>query len=171
MAESVTSDFEAGDEEWTFLTVLGKGITFEYVVPSFPVFRANLTEVKLQWANREGELEVFDGFARDCAALVDQTLPAILKIPFNYDYAFTIEVCYNYIQCIIYLLSFRQVNSLDLLKILASINSMEVTQFLSCGTGFGWKTQVQPYLSLVHHTDHQHPMTVAVPVPQMKFLQ
>ena len=169
MAESVTSDFEAGGEEWTFLTVLGKGITFEYVVPSFPVFRANLTEVKLQWANREGELEVFDGFARDCAALVDQTLPAILKIPFNYDYAFTIEVCYNYIQCII-LLSFRQVNSLDLLKILASINSMEVTQFLSCGTGFGWKTPVQPYLSLVHHTD-QHPMTVAVPVPQMKFLQ
>ena len=42
MAESVTSDFEAGGEEWTFLTVLGKGITFEYVVPSFPVFRANL---------------------------------------------------------------------------------------------------------------------------------
>ena len=58
MAESVTSDFEAGGEEWTFLTVLGKGITFEYVVPSFPVFRANLTEVKLQWANREGELEL-----------------------------------------------------------------------------------------------------------------
>ena len=97
MAESVTSDFEAGDEEWTFLTVLGKGITFKYVMPSFPVFRA---EVKLQWANHEGELEVFDGFARDCAALVDQTLPAIHKIPFNYDYSFTIEVCYNYIQSI-----------------------------------------------------------------------
>ena len=47
MAESVTSDFEAGDKEWTFLTVLGKGITFEYVVPSFPIFRANLMEVKL----------------------------------------------------------------------------------------------------------------------------
>ena len=43
IAESVTSDFEAEDEEWTFLAVLGKGITFEYVVPSFPVFRANLT--------------------------------------------------------------------------------------------------------------------------------
>ena len=99
-AESVTSDVEAGDEEWTFLTGLGKGITFEYVVPSFPVFRANLTEVKLQWANCEGELEIFDDFARDCAAFVDQTLPAILKIPCNYDYAFTIEVCYNYIQSI-----------------------------------------------------------------------
>ena len=54
MAESIASDFEAGDEEWTFLTVLGKGITFEYVVPSFPVFRANLTELKLQCANRKG---------------------------------------------------------------------------------------------------------------------
>ena len=97
MAESIASDFEAGAEEWTFLTVLGKGITFEYVVPSFPVFRAKL---KLQWANRKGELEVFDGFAHDCAALVDQPLPAILKIPFNYDYAFTIKVCYNYIQSI-----------------------------------------------------------------------
>ena len=105
--------------------------------------------------------------------LVDQTLPAILKIPFNYDYVFTIEVCYNSMRTIyiIYLLSFWQVNSLDLLKILASINSMEVTQFLSCGTGFGWKTQVQPYLSLVNQPDHQHPMTIAVPVPQMKFLQ
>ena len=82
-------------------------------------------------------MEVFDGFARDCVALVDQTLPAILKIPFNYDYAFTIEVCYNNIQSIIYLLSFRQVNLPDLLKILASINSMEMTQFLSCGLVLG----------------------------------
>lgn len=94
MAESVTSDFEVEDDVWTFLTVLGKGITFEYVVPSFPVIRANLTEVKLQWVNCEGELEIFDGFARDCAAL-DQTLPATLKIPFSYDHAFIIEVCYN----------------------------------------------------------------------------
>ena len=61
-------------------------------MPSFPVIRANLTEVKLQWVNCEGDVEAFDGFAHDCAAL-DHTLPATLKIPFSYDHAFIIEVC------------------------------------------------------------------------------
>ena len=45
------NDHEPESEVWTFLTVLNKGITFEYIVPSFPVIRTNLTEVKLQWVN------------------------------------------------------------------------------------------------------------------------
>jgi len=81
------SDHEVVESDvWTFLTILSKGITFEYVVPSFPVIRTKLTEVKLQWVNCKGELEVFDGFAHDCTAL-DQALPATLKIPFSYDHA------------------------------------------------------------------------------------
>jgi len=76
---------------WTLLTILDKGITFEYVVPSFPIVRENLTEVKLQYEGDGGEPLVFDGFARDCAAL-DHPLPASLKIPNSYDHAFLIEV-------------------------------------------------------------------------------
>ena len=97
MAESTTgSDYEVEESDgdvWTFITVLSKGTTFEYVVPNFPVICAKLTEVKLQWVNCGGDLEVFDGFTRDCAAL-DHTLPATLKISFSYDHAFIIEVCY-----------------------------------------------------------------------------
>ena len=44
----------------TFITVLTRGITFEYILPSFPVIRAKLME---KWVNYEGELDVFDGFA------------------------------------------------------------------------------------------------------------
>ena len=75
----------------TVLTILDKGITFEYVVPSFPVVRENLTEVKLQYEGNGGEPLVFDGFARDCAVL-DHILPANLKIPSSYDHAFIIKV-------------------------------------------------------------------------------
>lgn len=68
MVESVTSNYplsncEVKDDVWTFLTVLGKGIMFEYVIPNLLVIRASLSEVKLQWVNCEGEVEVFDGFA------------------------------------------------------------------------------------------------------------
>ena len=76
---------------WTLLTILDKGITFEYVVPSFPVVCKNLTEVKLQYEGDGGEPLVLDSFACDCAAL-DHTLPASLKIPDSYNHAFIIKV-------------------------------------------------------------------------------
>jgi len=52
----------------TTITVLAKGDTVEYIIPSFPPFSARLTEVKLQYESDEG-LMVFDGFARHCEAL------------------------------------------------------------------------------------------------------
>ena len=73
------------------ITVLAKGHVINYVIPSFPVFETRLVKVKLQWINSCGELEVFDCFARDCAAL-NHALPADLIVPYNCQYAFVIEV-------------------------------------------------------------------------------
>ena len=55
-------------EDFVLISVLAKTGTFEYVVPSFPVFGAKLTEAKLQWKNCE-EVMVFDCFACSCEAL------------------------------------------------------------------------------------------------------
>ena len=56
-------------EDFVLIAVLAKGDTIEYVVPSFPVFVAKLTKVKLQWDSYDGEVLVFGGFAWSCAAL------------------------------------------------------------------------------------------------------
>jgi len=75
MAESFSGDYKSNSSDldpesdvWTFLTVVNKGITFEYVVPSFPVIHTNLTEVRLQWVNCEEDIEVFDSCTHDCAS-------------------------------------------------------------------------------------------------------
>lgn len=73
------------------ITILAKGNTFLYVVPSFLIFKATLQEVKLQWEEPGGEIQVFDGFARQCK-LLDRPLPAVAKIMFSYENAFIIEV-------------------------------------------------------------------------------
>ena len=78
-------------EDFVLIAVLAKGDTIEYVVPSFPVFVAKLTEVKLQWDSCDGEVMVFDGFARSCEAL-DHLLPAVMKVKYSYENAFIIEV-------------------------------------------------------------------------------
>ena len=57
-----------GVEVFTTITILAKGDTVEYFIPSFPPYGARLTEVKLQYESDEG-LMVFDGFACHCKAL------------------------------------------------------------------------------------------------------
>ena len=71
-------------ENNSVLTVLSMGNTIHYTIPSFPVYSAELVEVKEQWE---------DAFARTCD-LLDHQLPAIAEIPFSYDNAFIIEVHY-----------------------------------------------------------------------------
>ena len=75
------------------LTVLSKGDTIHYIVLSFPVYSAELVEIKVQWEDEDGSLLVFDAFTRKCD-LLDHQLPAIAKILFSYDNAFIIEVRY-----------------------------------------------------------------------------
>ena len=73
----MAEDDDSALEDFILIIVLAKEDTIEYyVVPSFPVFGAKLTEVKLQWESCEGEIMVFDGFARSCEAL-EHPLPAI----------------------------------------------------------------------------------------------
>jgi len=79
--------------EDTEITVLAKGREFLYVVPSFPVYKATLQEVKLQQDVGSGNVYVFDGFARKCD-LLSHPLPAMAKIPFSYENAFIINVSY-----------------------------------------------------------------------------
>ena len=89
-------DERAGDScacQDTEITVLAKGQTFLYVVPSFPVYKATLQEVKLQQDDGNGNVYMFDGFARKCD-LLDHHLPAMAKIPFSYENAFIINVSY-----------------------------------------------------------------------------
>ena len=65
------------------ITVLAKENALLYVVPSFPVFKATLPEVKLQWEKPGRTIHVFDTFATQCK-LLDYPLPAVIKIMFSY---------------------------------------------------------------------------------------
>ena len=80
-------------ENNSVLTVLSKGDTIHYIVPSFPVYSAELVEIKVQWEDEDRSLLVFDAFTRKCD-LLNHQLPAIAKILFSYDNAFIIEVRY-----------------------------------------------------------------------------
>jgi len=48
------SESTSTDNEYTEVTVLGKGQTFLYIVPSFPVCMVTLQEVKLQQDDSQG---------------------------------------------------------------------------------------------------------------------
>jgi len=82
-------------EDFSIVTILAKGNTFNYVIPSFPVFNADIVELKLQREEicRDGstKLHVFNGFARDSKDL-DHPLPGMVCIEFSYNCAFMIEV-------------------------------------------------------------------------------
>ena len=83
----------AGDSTiYTEITGLREGQTFLYVVPSFPVYKATLQEVKLQQDSGYGNVYVLDGFARKCD-LLDHPLPAMTIIPYSYK---NINVSYAY---------------------------------------------------------------------------
>jgi len=84
-------DREPTEEDFVFVTVLGLGNVLNYVVPSFPMFKTTLQEVKLQFQEPDGTVQVFDGFTK-CGILGDRSLPALAKINFSFDNAFTIEV-------------------------------------------------------------------------------
>ena len=62
--------------------VLTTGDLIQYTVPSFPVFKAMLREVKLKWEEEGRTIHVFDVFARDCDQL-DHHLPAMAEVPFD----------------------------------------------------------------------------------------
>jgi len=74
------------------VTILAKGDMFLYTVPSFPVFKATLQQVKLQWEESNGDIKIFDGFAKKCDTSDTKPLPAVAKIEFSYENVFTIEV-------------------------------------------------------------------------------
>lgn len=125
------------DDFYVEITVLAKGNTLSYIVPSFPVFKVALQEVKLQWEERGDKTHVFDGFARQCA-LLDHPLPAVAKIMFSYENAFIIEVL-----LIPYLLKYtcifvhyRERNLIGV-SISTDTNCMKVIKCLLCGIGLG----------------------------------
>ena len=74
-----------------FVTILTTGDLIQYTILSFPVFKAMLREVKLQWEEESRTIQVFDTFARDCDQL-DHHLPAMAEVPFDYENAFIIKV-------------------------------------------------------------------------------
>ena len=59
------------------------------------MYKATLQGVKLQQDVSNGNVYVFDGFARKCD-LLNHLLPAMAKIPFSYENAFIISVSYAY---------------------------------------------------------------------------
>ena len=92
MADAPEYTRDMSDEDYVEVTVLSTGAILEYIVPSFPVYKATLREVKLRWEEADGTVHVFDGFAKECELLDERTTPAMAKIMFNYDSAFIIEV-------------------------------------------------------------------------------
>ena len=78
-------------QNFSVLTMLAKGSTYNYIVPSFPVFNADIVEVQFQWEevhkDESTKVHVFDGFARRCQDL-DHPLPGIVRVEFSYDCAF-----------------------------------------------------------------------------------
>ena len=92
--DSDSGEFQPeGEGKCTEIVILGKGKTFLYVVPSFPVYKATLQEVKLQYCDCEGKIHVFDGFVRKCDR-IDHPLPAMARLPYSYENAFIIQVSY-----------------------------------------------------------------------------
>ena len=86
------ADDEEETADFVYVTVLATGDEFQYIVPSFPMCKPILKEVKLQWEESNGTMHMFDGFARS-TNLLHHHLPAVVKIFFSYDNAFIIEVC------------------------------------------------------------------------------
>ena len=82
---------EAPSEEIHGVTILSKGKVIQYRIPSFPVYKAELVEIKIQYEEEDGNVLVFDAFARYCDD-INHELPAIAMIPYSFDNAFMIEV-------------------------------------------------------------------------------
>ena len=69
-------DVEEETTDFVYVTVLVTGYEFQYIVPSFPVYKPMLKEVKLQWEEADGTMHMFDGFAHS-TNLLDHHLPAV----------------------------------------------------------------------------------------------
>ena len=82
---------DTDESEYTEISVLSKGQTFLYVIPSFLVYKATLQEVRLQQDDGLGNVNVFDSFARK-SDLLDHPLSAIATIPYCSENAFIIKV-------------------------------------------------------------------------------
>ena len=76
---------------YIFVTMLTTGDLIQCTVLSFPVLKAMLREVKIQWEEESRTIQVFDTFVRDCDQL-DHHLPAMAKVHFDYENAFIIKV-------------------------------------------------------------------------------
>ena len=51
---------DVSDEDYVEITVLSTGGILEYIIPSFPVYKATLREVKLQWEEADGIIHVYE---------------------------------------------------------------------------------------------------------------
>lgn len=71
------------------VSILKLGRKVHYTVPSFPVFSANLMEIKFQLVD-DGDTTIFDGYIQDCPGLT-RSYPALLKLCKGYTNAFLIE--------------------------------------------------------------------------------
>ena len=65
--EEVSPAYSIETREICLITVLDKGKSFPYTIPSFPVFTVMLREA-IQWVE-DGTVEYFDGFMHECGLL------------------------------------------------------------------------------------------------------
>ena len=157
------ADEDKFSDDFVEVSVLTKGNTLHYVVPSFPGFNAELVEVKLQWEEyHKGllpELHVFDGFARNCENL-DHPLPATAYVEFSYDCAFIIHVSIysnTYNSTYVLISTYREKNLADLWTLVPTF-SLKMTACLCYGNGIGL------ILVLAHHHHRSHTATAVLPI-------
>ena len=87
---SVCEDCSERLDDHTFITILNVGASsIRYTVPSFPVFSANLREVKFQGLD-DRDCRYYDGYIRDTPNL-KRSFPALLKLCSGYTNAFVID--------------------------------------------------------------------------------
>ena len=76
-------------DEGTEVSILSKGSTICYAVPSFPVYSAKLVDIKVELIEPDGSVHVFDAFARKCDHLI-HNLPALALLTYSSKDAFMI---------------------------------------------------------------------------------
>ena len=59
------------------LTILSTGSIIHYVVPSFPIYNAELVEIKVQWEEEDRSLLVFDALPETVMILITAYLQSL----------------------------------------------------------------------------------------------
>jgi len=65
--------------DYVYITFLATGDELQYIVPSFPMHKPILKEIKLQWEEANGTIHMYDGFACPSILLDHEQINRVCK--------------------------------------------------------------------------------------------